>query len=79
MKDIEIAKILFLAKQKKYEVTCAIFDVADHILKLDIPKNLRNRKLAVQAMNLVADGLVKYGYEPGPKVAVEEEEEEEKE
>ncbi|MCS6983609.1 MAG: hypothetical protein NZM25_00590 [Leptospiraceae bacterium] len=77
MKDVEIAKILFLAKQKKYEVTCAIFDTADHIFKLEIPKHLRRRKLAVQALHLVADGLVKYGYEPAPRAASDEDEDEE--
>lgn len=73
MKDIEIAKILYLAKNQKYEVTCATFDAVDHIFKLDIPRNLKGRKPAVQALTLMADGGVKYGYEKKPTVADEEE------
>ncbi|MCB1146987.1 MAG: hypothetical protein KDK41_12825 [Leptospiraceae bacterium] len=63
MKDIEIAKILYLAKNHKYEVTCASFDTVDHIFKLDVPRSMKNRKSAVQAMSLLADGGVQYGYE----------------
>ncbi|MCX7631895.1 MAG: hypothetical protein N2Z22_01030 [Turneriella sp.] len=77
MKDIEIAKILFLAKSKKYEVACACFDIVDHLPKLDVPKSLKKRKGAVQTLALLADGKVKYGYERKPNVAVAEDDEEE--
>ncbi|MDH5717544.1 MAG: hypothetical protein OEZ22_07880 [Spirochaetia bacterium] len=63
MKEIEIAKVLGLAKKQKYEVTCASFDLVDHIFKVDLPRSLKNRKLAVQAMSLLAEGHIKYGFE----------------
>ncbi len=63
MKEIEIAKVLNLSKKQKYEIACATFDVVDHIFKVDVPRSLKSRKLAVQAMSMVADGNVQYGYE----------------
>jgi len=63
MKEIEIAKVINLARQKKYEITCAAFDLVDHIFKVDVARSLKKRKLAVQAMSLLSDGQVKYGYE----------------
>lgn len=77
MKDIEIAKILYLAKSKKYEVACASFDVVDHLFKLDVPKNLKRRKSAVQTLSLLADEQVKYGYDKRAAVAVAEDDEDE--
>lgn len=77
MKDIEIAKILYLAKSKKYEVACASFDVVDHLFKLEIPKGLKRRKSAVQTLNILADEQVKYGYDKKATVAVAEDDEEE--
>lgn len=63
MKHIEISKFLTLSKANKYEVACATFDLVDHIFKLDVPRSLRGRKLSVQAISLLADGAVQYGYE----------------
>ncbi len=63
MDSIGISEILNLSKEKKFEITCASFDVVDHIFKIDIPKPLRNRKLAVQAMSLLVNGNIQYGYE----------------
>jgi len=70
MREIEISKILGLSKSKKYEITCASFDVVDHIFKVEIPRSMKHRKLAVQAMNMLAEGHIQYGYEksrPDPK------------
>ncbi|HRP68307.1 MAG TPA: hypothetical protein PLY93_02125 [Turneriella sp.] len=77
MKDIEIAKILYLAKSKKYEVACASFDVVDHLGKLDVPKNLKRRKNAVQTLSLLADEQVKFGYERRAEVALADDDEDE--
>lgn len=63
MKELEISKVLNLAKSNKYATACAAFDVVDHIFKIEVPKSLKPRKLAVQAMTLLQDGVVKYGYE----------------
>ncbi len=77
MKDIEIAKILYLAKSKKYEVACASFDVVDHLFKLDVPKSLKRRKSAVQTLSLLADEKVRYGYDRKDKVIVADDDEKE--
>jgi hypothetical protein len=77
MKDIEIAKILYLAKSKKYEVACASFDVVDHLSKLEVPKSLKRRKSAVQTLSLLADEKVRYGYDRKDKVIVAEDDEKE--
>ena len=77
MKDIEIAKILYLAKSKKYEVACASFDVVDHLFKLDVPKGLKRRKSSVQTLSMLADEKVKFGYDRKETVAVAEDDENE--
>ena len=77
MKDIEIAKILYLAKSKKYEVACASFDVVDHLFKLEIPKGLKRRKSAVQTLSMLADEKVRYGYDRKDKVIVADDDEKE--
>lgn len=77
MKDIEIAKILYLAKSKKYEVACASFDVVDHLFKLDIPKGLKRRKSAVQTLSMLADEKVRYGYDRKESVIVADDDEKE--
>ncbi|MDH5719497.1 MAG: hypothetical protein OEZ13_02640 [Spirochaetia bacterium] len=63
MKEIEITKVIGLAKEKKYEVTCAAFDLVDHIFKVDVGRSIKKRKLAVQAMSLLSDGHIQYAYE----------------
>jgi hypothetical protein len=77
MKDIEIAKILYLAKSKKYEVACASFDVVDHLSKLEVPKSLKRRKSAVQTLSLLADEKVRYGYDRKNNVIVADDDEKE--
>ncbi|HMV36701.1 MAG TPA: hypothetical protein PKM44_00625 [Turneriella sp.] len=77
MKDIEIAKILYLAKSKKYEVACASFDVVDHLFKLEIPKGLKRRKSAVQTLSMLADEKVRYGYDRKDNVIVADDDEKE--
>lgn len=78
MKDIEIAKILFLAENNRYELACAGFDVVDHINKIDMSASqksiLKNRKLAVQAMTLLSENQVKFGYDNSATPAAKEEE-----
>ncbi len=69
MKQIEISKVLSLTKKNKYAVACASFDVVDHIFKIEIPRSMRGRKLSVQAMTLLADGAINYGYEEGQQEA----------
>ncbi|MDH4262616.1 MAG: hypothetical protein OEV78_06195 [Spirochaetia bacterium] len=63
MKEMEITKVLNLVKGNKYEAACAAFDLVDHIFKVDVPKSMRTRKLSVQAMSLLHDGVIKFGYE----------------
>lgn len=63
MKEIEMSKVLNLAKSQKYEVTCATFDLVDHIFKVDVPRSMKSRKLAVQSMSLIADGHIQFDYE----------------
>ena len=76
MRRMDISKVLELSDKKKFEVACATFDIVDHILKVDIPSFLKGRKLAVQAINLLADGQLKYGFkkplEPPPEETSEE-------
>ena len=63
MKLVDISKVLTLSKKQKFETTCASFDLVDHIFKVDMPLSLRKKKLAVQAISLLADGHIKYGYQ----------------
>ncbi len=77
MKDIEIAKVLYLSRNHKYETAVAAFDAVDHIFKLDVPRNLRTRKLAVQAMSLMADGVIRYGYDGASKATLVDDSDEE--
>jgi len=63
MKEIDISKVLNFAKNQKYEVSAAAFDLVDHIFKVDVPKGLKARKLSVQAMGMLMDGHMQYGYD----------------
>ena len=63
MSDIDILKVIKLASNKKFEIACASFDVIDHIFKIDVPKNLHGKKLAVQALHLLSDKVIQYGYD----------------
>lgn len=60
--EFSILKVIELARIKKYETTVAGFGVLDRIEKIDIPKKLKNRKIAVQALHTLSEGLVKYDY-----------------
>jgi len=71
MKEMEITKVLNLVKGNKYEAACAAFDLVDHIFKVDVPKSMRSRKLSVQAMTLLHDGMIKYGYDIKPNATEE--------
>lgn len=79
MKDIEIAKILLLAENNRYELACASFDVVDHINKIDMPASqksiLKNRKLAVQAMTLLSENQVKFGYDTSATATIKNDDE----
>lgn len=77
---MEITKVLNLTKANKYAMACAAFDLVDHIFKVEVPKPLKTRKLSVQAMTLLQDGVIKFGFEaetpevnPSKKSASEEE------
>jgi len=63
MKTLEISKVFELKEKSKYEIACATFDVVDHIFKVDVPKGIKNRKLAVQALSLLANNELKYDYD----------------
>lgn len=61
--DFDVLKVVELARFKKYELTAAGFAVLDKIDKIpNIPKKMKSRKVAVQAMYVLSEGLVKYGY-----------------
>lgn len=61
--EFDILKVVELARFKKYEITAAGFAVLDKIDKIpNIPKKLKSRKVAIQAMYVLSEGLVKYGY-----------------
>ena len=70
MKKMDISKVLKLSSKKKFEAACATFDIVDHILKIEVPSFLKGRKLAVQAINLLADKQLKYGFQEPPKEPV---------
>ncbi|MBK6606273.1 MAG: DNA primase [Leptospiraceae bacterium] len=60
--EFEIGKLIELARHKKYELTSAGFAALDKIERIAIPKKLKTRKIAVQALHALSDGLVQYGY-----------------
>ncbi len=61
--DFDVLKVVELARFKKYELTAAGFAVLDKIDKIpNIPKKLKSRKVAIQAMYVLSEGLVKYDY-----------------
>jgi hypothetical protein len=61
--DFDILKVVELARFKKYEITAAGFAVLDKIDKIpNIPKKMKSHKVAVQAMYVLSEGLIKYGY-----------------
>jgi hypothetical protein len=61
--DFDVLKVVELARYKKYEVTSAGFAVIDKLDKIaGIPKKLKTRKNAVQALHVLAEGMLKYDY-----------------
>ncbi len=62
MKELDIGRVINLAKNRKYEITVACFDVVENLPLLDVPRSMKGRKRAVQALSLLSDGEVQYGY-----------------
>lgn len=60
--EFEIGKLIELARHKKYELTSAGFAALDKIERVAVPKKLKTRKIAVQALYALSDGLIQYGY-----------------
>ena len=60
--EFEISKLIELARFKKYEMSCAGFAALDKIDKLPVSQKLKTRKIAVQALSVLSDNLVKYDY-----------------
>jgi len=60
--DFDILKLIELSRYKKYETTVAGFSVLDKIDKIDVPKKLRTRKYAVQALHALSEKLVQFDY-----------------
>ncbi|MCC5813312.1 MAG: DNA primase [Leptospira sp.] len=61
-KDFDIVKLIELARHKKYETTIAGFGVIDKLERVPIPKKLKSRKISVQALHALSEGLVQYKY-----------------
>lgn len=61
--EFDVLKVVELARQNKYEITSAGFAALDKIDKINtLPKKMRIRKPAVQALFAISEGLVKYDY-----------------
>ncbi len=60
--EFDIVTLIELAKKNKYERTVAGFQVLDRIERLELPKKIKGRKLAVQAMFALANEDVQYKY-----------------
>ncbi|MCB1157274.1 MAG: DNA primase [Leptospiraceae bacterium] len=60
--DFDILRVIELARDHKYEVTVAGFEVLDKIDKIDIPKGLKPKKVAVQALYALSEKMVQYDY-----------------
>ena len=60
--EFDIVKLIELSRYKKYETTVAGFGALDKIDKLDIPKKLKTRKIAVQALHALSENLIQYDY-----------------
>lgn len=60
--EFEIGKLIELARHKKYELTSAGFAALDKIERIAVPKKLKTRKIAVQALYALSDGMIKYDY-----------------
>lgn len=56
--DFDIVKLIELARHNKYQTTVAGFAVIDKLERVNIPKKLKNRKISVQALYALSEGLV---------------------
>jgi hypothetical protein len=60
--DFDIVKLIELSRHKKYESTVAGFGAIDKLERVAIPKKMRSRKIAVQALHALSENLVQYKY-----------------
>ncbi|WP_108927595.1 DNA primase [Leptospira johnsonii] len=60
--EFDIVTLIELAKKNKYERAVAGFQILDRIDRLELPKKIKGRKLAVQAMFALANEEVQYKY-----------------
>ncbi|MBM9502139.1 DNA primase [Leptospira sp. 201903071] len=60
--EFDIVTLIELAKRNKYEKAVAGFHTLDRIERLELPKKIKARKLAVQAMYALSSEEVQYGY-----------------
>ncbi|TGK14398.1 DNA primase [Leptospira stimsonii] len=60
--EFDIVTLIELAKRNKYEKAVAGFHTLDRIERLELPKKIKARKLAVQAMFALATEEVQYAY-----------------
>jgi hypothetical protein len=61
--EFDILKVVELARYKKYEMASVGFAILDKIDKIAaIPKKMKARKVAVQALYVLSEGLVKFDY-----------------
>jgi hypothetical protein len=60
--EFDISKLIELVRVSKYEMTSAGFAALDKIDRLPVPQKLKNRKIAVQALSVLSEGSIQYGY-----------------
>jgi hypothetical protein len=61
--EFDVLRVVELARYKKYEITSAGFAALDKIDNIDsLPKKLKNRKPAVQALYAISEKLVNFDY-----------------
>ncbi|TGK06243.1 DNA primase [Leptospira fletcheri] len=60
--EFDIVTLIELAKKNKYERAVAGFQILDRLDRLELPKKIKGRKLAVQAMFALASEDVQYKY-----------------
>ncbi|MDV6234878.1 DNA primase [Leptospira ellisii] len=60
--EFDIVTLIELAKRNKYERAVAGFQTLDRIERLELPKKIKARKLAVQAMYALSSEEVQYQY-----------------
>lgn len=60
--EFDIVTLIELAKRNKYERAVAGFHTLDRIERVELPKKIKARKLAVQAMFALASEEIQYQY-----------------